>query len=115
MADPSRMRLRTTLKLGGVLGFIGGFLLAYQRSSVRFWGWAENKREEEMDLQEMKQRAQEGKPLYGVSHQPAWVQHSAFRNSQYSQLKFSSFPMINIVNHPHHGTDPAKYKVEEEL
>ena len=33
MADPTRLRLRTSLRLGGVLGFIGGFLMAYQRSS----------------------------------------------------------------------------------
>jgi len=109
MADPAKNRMRTTLRLGGFLGFVGGFLLAYQRSSVRFWGWSENKREEEKDLAELSQRAREGKPLYGESPQPQWVQGTAHRNSAFSQLKFSTFPMFNLVNHPHHGTDLAKY------
>lgn len=33
MADPSKQKMRTGLRLGGLLGFVGGFLLAYQRSS----------------------------------------------------------------------------------
>jgi hypothetical protein len=33
MADPTKSRLRPALRLGGVFGFVGGFLLAYQRSS----------------------------------------------------------------------------------
>jgi len=33
MADPSRQKMRTALRLGGFLGFVGGFLIAYQRSS----------------------------------------------------------------------------------
>ena len=36
MADRSNARLRTSLRLGGLLGFVGGFLLAYQRSSCAF-------------------------------------------------------------------------------
>ncbi|RDB23690.1 NADH-ubiquinone oxidoreductase 20 subunit [Hypsizygus marmoreus] len=111
MADPAKLKLRTSLRLGGFLGFVGGFMLAYQRSSARFWGWSENKREEEADLAELTQRAKEGKPLYGESPQPLWVQGTAHRNSAFSQLKFSTFPMFNLVNHPHHGTDPAKYGV----
>lgn len=110
MADPAKYRMRTALRLGGFLGFVGGFLLAYQRSSrkqiipivrpslhllcvsVRFWGWSENKREEQMDFEELSLRVKEGKPLYGDSHQPAWVQGSAHRNSAYSQLKFCTSP-----------------------
>jgi len=104
MADPTNNKLRTPLKLGGFLGFTAGFLFAYQRSSseclcmsenyesyallVRFWGWSENKREEEKDLKELSQLAKEGKPLYGTSPQPAWVQTAASANSQWSQLKF---------------------------
>lgn len=110
MSDPTKFKLRTHLKLGGYLGFIGGFLLAYQRSSckchfvclsgksdhtrpfqVRFWGWAENKREEERDFKELSARAQQGLPLYGESHQPEWVQAAAYRNSAFSQLKFGAF------------------------
>ncbi|KAL5536846.1 hypothetical protein ACEPAF_669 [Sanghuangporus sanghuang] len=114
MADPTHVRLRTSLRLGGFLGFIGGFLLAYQRSSFRFWGWSENKREEEMDYAELSRRAREGKPLYGESDQPQWVQGAAYNNSVFSQLKFHAFPWFNLVNHPHHGTDPAKYGVKSE-
>jgi len=118
MADPSRSALRTPMRLGGLLGCLGGFMLAYQNSSLRFWGWRENEREQARDLAELSQRAKEGKPLYGESPQPMWVQSAAFRNSAWSQLKFSAIPMFNFVNHPFHGTDPAKYgvksKVEEE-
>lgn len=63
-------------------------------STVRFWGWTENKREEEKDLEELSQRAREGKPLYGESPQPEWVQAAAARNSQWSQLKFCTLHAI---------------------
>ena len=43
-------------------------------------------------MEELSQRAREGKPLYGESHQPEWVQAAAFRNSQFSQLKFCTPP-----------------------
>ena len=59
--------------------------------AVRFWGWTENKREEEKDFAELSQRAKEGKALYGESDQPEWVQGSAFRNSVWTQLKFSAY------------------------
>lgn len=112
MADPTHIRLRTSLRLGGLLGFVGGFLMAYQRSScaccgslyltsinmfftsVRFWGWSENKREEERDLAELSLRAREGKPLYGESDQPLWVQGAAHNNSAFSQLKFRKHSRI---------------------
>ncbi|KAJ3508969.1 hypothetical protein NMY22_g16447 [Coprinellus aureogranulatus] len=114
MADPTRVALRTPLRLGGLLGAVGGFLLAYQNSSARFWGWRENEREVKRDFEELSQRAREGKPLYGTSHQPEWVQQAAAANSTFSQLKFSAVPMFNLVNHNHHGTDPAKYGVQKE-
>ena len=118
-----------------------------EHSLVRFWGWTENKREEDLDFVELSQHAREGKPLYGESHQPLWVQGAAHRNSAFSQLKFCMFyqpsreltadPLVsssripnvcymsyypesptdflifrfNLVNHPYHGTDPAKYGV----
>ncbi|KAH9935060.1 NADH-ubiquinone oxidoreductase complex I, 21 kDa subunit-domain-containing protein [Amylocystis lapponica] len=113
MADPSKVKIRSQLRLGGLLGFVGGFLMVYQRSSFRFWGWSENKREEEMDRKELTERARLGLPLYGESPQPEWVQSAAYRNSAFSQLKFHAFPMFNLVNHPHHGTDPSKYKGED--
>ena len=110
MADPlpPNVRLRTTLRLGGLMGFIGGFLFAYQNSSckhplgihrdlissdqVRFWGWSENKREEDLDLAELRQRVTEGKPLHPKSSQPEWIQDVAYRNSAWSQLKFRECP-----------------------
>lgn len=91
-------------------------MLAYQRSScacavysrlspftlkfvpllVRFWGWTENKREEEMDLAELSKRASEGKPLYGDSDQPMWVRAAAHSNSAFSQLKFRSYTIFFV-------------------
>jgi hypothetical protein len=112
MADRTRMPLKPMLRMGGVLGFVGGFLMAYQRSSLRFWGWSENKREEERDFEELSQRVREGKSLYGESHQPEWVQATAHRNSSWSALKFGILPMFNFVNHPYHGTDPTRYGVK---
>jgi len=114
MADPAKLKMRTPLRLGGLLGFIGGFLMAYQRSSglcklfrplpflmlslARFWGWSENQREYDRDFDELSQRAREGKPLYGESYQPEWVQGTAFRNSQFSQLKFCTYPTFMSRN-----------------
>ncbi|TFY82051.1 hypothetical protein EWM64_g1960 [Hericium alpestre] len=112
LAAPTKTSLRTAFRLGGLLGFVGGFLMAYQRSSFRFWGWTENKAEEEKDFKELSERARQGLPLYGESDQPLWVQGAAYRNSAFSQLKFQTFPMFNFVNHPYHGTDPAKYGVK---
>lgn len=117
MADPTYVRLKTPMKLGGLLGFLAGFMFAYQRSSseyflsyalnansspiVRFWGWSENKREEEMDLEELRNRASQGLPLYGTSYQPDWVQQAANRNSQWSQLKFCLYNYLSskLVTH----------------
>lgn len=113
MADPtSRLgtkALRPTLKLATWLGFAGGFLLAYQTSSrpsrlssqsspsselitsvvvptVRLWGWEENAREIEMDKKELGQLAKEGKPLYGETDLPEYIQGVAHRNSMWSQV-----------------------------
>jgi len=108
-ADPVRAPAGKALKLCTGIGFLGGFLFAYQRSSLRFWGWTENSREVEKDFKELTQRTREGKSLYGESSDPEFVQLAAHRNSQWSQLKFSMVPWFNLVNHPHHGVDPAKY------
>ncbi|KAF8519004.1 NADH-ubiquinone oxidoreductase complex I, 21 kDa subunit-domain-containing protein [Hysterangium stoloniferum] len=117
--DPTRVRgrpgLRVPLIYSTVLGFMGGFLLAYQRSTFRFWGWTENEREEARDLAELSALAEEGKPLYGISSQPEWVKQTAAGNSTFSQLKFGAAPMFNFVSHNHHGTDPAKYGVKSEI
>ncbi|KAK0484225.1 NADH-ubiquinone oxidoreductase complex I, 21 kDa subunit-domain-containing protein [Armillaria luteobubalina] len=91
MADPSAMtqkQLRLGMRGAGILDLFGGFLFAYQRSSLRFFRMSENKREDELDLQELTQRAKEGKSLYGESPQPQWVQSAAHQNSVWTQFKF---------------------------
>ena len=44
-----------------------------------------------MDKAELTERARKGLPLYGHSDEPEWVQGAAYRNSAFSQLKFSEF------------------------
>jgi len=99
------------MRLATFLGFTGGFLLAYQSSTKRFWGWSENEREQKRDMAELSALAAAGKPLYGESDQPEYIQGVAHRNSVWSQLKFSALPWFNLVNHNHHGVDTAKYGV----
>ena len=41
MADPIKKNLRAPLRVGGVLGFCGGFLLAYQRSTCEYLSYVE--------------------------------------------------------------------------
>ncbi|KAG9047521.1 hypothetical protein FS837_002045, partial [Tulasnella sp. UAMH 9824] len=72
--DPSRGNLRPAMKVALAIGFTGSFLLAYQRSTFRFWGWTENSREQAKDFAELSKRAQEGKPLYGESDLDAHLQ-----------------------------------------
>ncbi|CAG8471388.1 7501_t:CDS:2 [Ambispora leptoticha] len=111
--SPTYQRLGVPLKIATLLGAMGGFLLAYQRSSLRFWGWTENEREYDLDMKEMKQRLKEGKSLYGESDLDLFNQASAARQSRYAALKFSWLPWFNFVNHPFHGVDPKKYEDEE--
>ncbi|KAJ7065204.1 NADH-ubiquinone oxidoreductase complex I, 21 kDa subunit-domain-containing protein [Mycena amicta] len=112
--DRTGFRLRPWLYTGAFLGCCAGFLVAYSRSTKRFWGWTENAREERRDLEELSQRTREGTALYGESSQPEWVKAVAHRNSQYSLFKSSLFPMLNLVNHPYHGKDPKTYGSPEE-
>lgn len=42
-----------------------------------------------MDRVELTERARQGLPIYGHSDEPVWVQGAAYRNSAFSQLKFS--------------------------
>lgn len=62
-------------------------LVYWASSIVRFWGWTENKREEEIDFAELSKLAREGKPLYGTTSETPYNQGAAFRNSVFSQLK----------------------------
>lgn len=86
--------------------------MAYQDSSKRFWGWSENKREQELDRVEMTRKIAEGKPLYGESPQPEHMQQIAAANSRHSQLWFAVLPWFNLVNHPYHGDFAERYKKE---
>lgn len=115
MADPSGARrlprgFTPALRLATTLGFAGGFLLAYQRSSMRFWGWQENvwhihpflanqaadnvmqEQEQKRDMEELSALAKAGKPLYGETDMPEYMQGVAHRNSIWSQLKFGTMP-----------------------
>ncbi|KAG0222088.1 hypothetical protein BGW42_003992 [Actinomortierella wolfii] len=100
------------LGLAGAFGFMGGFLYAYQKSSLRFWGWEENAREVAKDREEMQARIAKGLPLYGEPTMDEAAQASAARNSKYAATKFASIPWFNTTNHKFHGVDESKYKSE---
>ncbi|OCF35775.1 hypothetical protein I317_05182 [Kwoniella heveanensis CBS 569] len=94
-ADPTRSTkasLRSALRLTGWLGFCAGFMLAYQRSTARFWGWRENAAEVSKDQAELSARARAGQPLYGETELSPYLQGVAARNSTWSQLKLHAFP-----------------------
>ncbi|CDS08338.1 hypothetical protein LRAMOSA02286 [Lichtheimia ramosa] len=101
--------LRIPLRIATLFGAFGGFLYAYQNSSLRFWGWSENAAEVAKDQEEMKQLIKEGKPLYGESSMPEHIQEMSARNSRFAQLKFSAIPWFNFANHNSHGVDTSKY------
>ncbi|CAO3665256.1 unnamed protein product [Umbelopsis vinacea] len=101
--------MRGPLKLAGFIGAFGGFLFAYQKSSLRFWGWEENAAEVEKDKTEMQQRIAEGKPLYGETQLSPYLQSVAAGNSRNAQLKFSAIPWFNFANHDQHGVEASKY------
>ena len=61
------------------------------------WGWKENSAEQAQDKAELSQLAKEGKPLYGESDLPEYIQGVAHRNSMWSQLKFGVMPWFNFV------------------
>ncbi|PMD13004.1 NADH-ubiquinone oxidoreductase-like protein 21 kDa subunit [Hyaloscypha hepaticicola] len=105
------------MRLTGVIGLGAGFLLFYQRSILRFYGFTENKREVEMDMKEMVAKVKKGEPLYGHSTLTPYAQGMASRNSRYSGLFLHVIPWFNFVNHNQHGVDTAKYyqQAEREL
>jgi hypothetical protein len=84
---------------------------------VRFYGFAENKREQEMDMREMVAKVKAGEPLYGASTLTPYMQGVASRNSRYSGVFLHVLPWFNFVNHNQHGVDTAKYyqQAEREL
>ncbi|WRT68703.1 uncharacterized protein IL334_005683 [Kwoniella shivajii] len=88
----SKASLRSALRLTGFLGFAAGFMLAYQNSSLRFWGWKENAYEVEKDQKELSARVSSGQPIYGETELTPYLQGVASRNSTFSQLKLHAFP-----------------------
>ncbi|KAI5778909.1 C-terminal of NADH-ubiquinone oxidoreductase 21 kDa subunit-domain-containing protein [Geopyxis carbonaria] len=101
--------IASTMRVAVFVGISAGFLRLYTRSSVRFWGWAENSREVEMDMKEMVAKVRAKEPLYGVSNLDPYMQGVAARNSRYSQLFMHLIPWFNFVNHNQHGVDTSKY------
>jgi len=112
-----RTAVMSGARTSAMIGLAGGFLIAYQRSSLRFWGWTENAREVDIDMKEMVQKVKNKEPLYGESNMTPYMQGVAARNSRYSQLFFHTFPWFNLANHDQHGVDTSKYyrAAEEEL
>ncbi|KAG0256363.1 hypothetical protein BG011_004593 [Mortierella polycephala] len=94
--------INVALTVGAAIGFMGGFLYSYQKSSLRFLGWEENAREQAMNRSEMDARAAAGLPAYGEPTMDEANQASAARNSKYSILKFSAVPWFNTTNHKYH-------------
>ncbi|WVW85285.1 hypothetical protein I302_107323 [Kwoniella bestiolae CBS 10118] len=116
-ADPTqaaKASLRSALRLTGFLGFAAGFMLAYQNSSLRFWGWRENSAEVTKDQAELSERAKNGQPLYGETELTPYLQGVAARNSTFSQLKLHAFPWFNVANHNVHGVDTSKYGADKQ-
>jgi len=105
------------MRLTGVIGVGAGFLMFYQRSILRFYGFTENKREAEMDMREMVDKVKKGEPLYGVSTLTPYMQGVASRNSRYTGIWLHVIPWFNFVNHNQHGVDTTKYyqQAEKEL
>ncbi|MCJ1477210.1 hypothetical protein MMC13_005881 [Lambiella insularis] len=105
------------MRLSGALGVIAGFLYFTERSTLRFYGFSENKREADMDMREMVDKVKKGEPLYGKSTLSPHMQGVASRNSRYSGVWLHVIPWFNFVNHEQHGVDTAKYyqQAEKEL
>jgi hypothetical protein len=75
----------------------------------RFYGFAENKREVEMDMREMVDKVKQGEPLYGVSTMSNYLQGVAARNSRYSQLFIHVVPWANFANHNQVSIPPSPF------
>ncbi|MCJ1410712.1 hypothetical protein MMC19_004798 [Ptychographa xylographoides] len=105
------------MRLSGALGIMAGFIYFAERSTLRFYGFNENKREQEMDMREMVDKVKKGEPLYGKSSLSPHMQGVASRNSRYSGVWLHVLPWFNFVNHDQHGVDTAKYyqQAEREL
>lgn len=100
-----------TLRTAALVGFVGGFYLAYVRSSKRFLGWSENSREVNKDRFEIKLLLAEGKLPYHENESSLndRMKDIANRNSQYSFTTLAILPWFNLANHPYHGVSIEKY------
>ncbi|GMM33243.1 hypothetical protein DASC09_005680 [Saccharomycopsis crataegensis] len=103
------------LRLGGLLGLVGGFFIAYNRSTQRFWGWSENSRELAKYKAEIKSQLIKGEPAHGKSSLSPWLQDIANRNSQNSQVMLSVIPWFNFVKHPYHGNEKLIEEIKAEI
>ncbi|KAI9826151.1 MAG: hypothetical protein M1832_000600 [Thelocarpon impressellum] len=105
------------MRLTGAISAGAGFLMLYQRSSLRLYGWTENRREVELDMREMVDKVKAGEPLYGESGLSPYMQGVASRNSRYTGVWLHVLPWFNFVNHSQHGVDTTKYyqQAEREL
>lgn len=102
------------LRTATLLGFVGGFYLAYVRSSKRFLGWTENSREVSKDRYEIKKLLSQEKLPYheNVSVLDDRLKDIANRNSQYSFTAIAILPWFNFAHHPYHGVSIDKYYVD---
>ncbi|KAF2644901.1 hypothetical protein P280DRAFT_466164 [Massarina eburnea CBS 473.64] len=103
------------MRLSCALGATGCFVFAYSRTCARFYGARENRREIDMDMREMVNKVKKGEPLYGKSDMNEYMQGVAHRNSRYAGVFAHVIPWPNLVNHPYHGVDTAKYYRQAEL
>ncbi|KAG0206583.1 hypothetical protein BGX28_002019 [Mortierella sp. GBA30] len=104
--------INVALGVATAMGFMGGFLYSYQKSSLRFWGWEENAREQAKNREEMDARTAAGLPAYGEPTMDEAAQAVAARNSKYAALKFAAIPWFNTTNHKYHVADTIAAKSE---
>lgn len=99
------------LRAATLMGFFGGFYLAYIRSSRRFLGWSENSREVTKDRYEIKKLLSQEKLPYHENESVLddRMKDIANRNSQYSFATLAILPWFNFAYHPYHGVDIQKY------
>lgn len=99
------------LRAATLMGFFGGFYLAYVRSSRRFLGWSENAREVKKDRYEIKKLLSQEKLPYHENESVLddRMKDIANRNSQYAFTAMAVLPWFNLAYHPYHGVDIKKY------
>ncbi|CCG22964.1 hypothetical protein CORT_0D01160 [Candida orthopsilosis Co 90-125] len=104
----------TTYRAATAIGFVGGFFLAYVKTSQRFLGWKENSREVAKDRYEVKKLLSQGKLPY-LENESTLDDRSkdvANRNSQYSSSFLFILPWFNLAYHPYHQVNLKKYYVD---